>query len=265
MLGSLSTRSHILSSPLILMSKSMRLSALSMFCGLGLLAASCSSTSATVKSGAPVSAYDIAVQGGNAYTLTVLRVGDALSLPKGKELRDLTHAHEAFLRDMFDDSFLLTSGPFVAPRSETNLRGLFFMDAADPKVAQEKTCDDPATKSGVFTMESMAFVTDFDLRALPPLERGFRIQRGHDRVVARPYVVVTIPTSTAATAILSQLGDVAILHGDVVSGSFKDHTLCVMDCTTIGDAQAALAGVTSMVDEFTYHPWVSSTSVAELN
>ena len=218
-----------------------------------------------MKSNAPVSAYEMAVQSGNAYTLTVLRAGDALSIPKGQALRDLTHEHEAFLKELFDESFLLTSGPFVAPRSETNLRGLFFMDAADPKTAQAKTCEDPATKSGVFSMESMSFVTNSDLRALPPIERGFRIQRGHDNVVARPFVIVTIESSTAVNAVLAQLGDVDILHGDVMSGSFKGQTLCVLDCTTIGDAQAALAKVTSMVDEFTYHPWISSTSVAELN
>jgi uncharacterized protein YciI len=233
--------------------------------GLSLLAASCSTTSSSVGATEPVSAYEMAVSSGNAYTLTVLRAGNAASVPQGKELRELTHSHEDFLKAMFDESFLLTSGPFVAPRSDTSLRGLFFMDAADPKVAQARTCEDPATKSGVFSMESMSFITDFDLRALPPIERGFRIQRGHDDVVARPFVVVTIPTSTAATSVISQLGETCILHGDVISGSFKDQTLCVLDCTTIGDAKAALARVTSMVDEFTYHPWISSTSVAELN
>ncbi len=245
------------------MSKTTHFAALSL--GLSLLAASCSTTSATVKSTEPVSAYEMAVQSGNAYTLTVLRAGDTMVVPKGQALRDLTHEHEAFLKTMFDESFLLTSGPFVAPRSDTSLRGLFFMDAADPKTAQARTCEDPATKSGVFSMESMSFITNSDLRALPPLERGFRIQRGHDNVVARPFVIVTIPTSTAAKTVISQLGETCVLHGDVVSGSFKGQTLCVMDCTTIGDAQAALAKVTSMVEEFTYHPWISSTSIAELN
>ncbi len=240
------------------------LKALPMSLGLGLLAAACSSTSATVNTSAPVSAYEMAVQSGEAYTLTVLRAGDAMSLPKGAELGELTRSHQDFISSLFDESFLLTSGPLVAPRSETNLRGLFFMDAADPKAAQDRTCEDPATKSGVFTMESMPFVTSFDLRALPPIERGFRMQRGSDQIVARPYVVVTIPTSSASEAIFSTLGESAIFYGDVVGGSFEGQSLCVMDCTTVGDAQAALAKVTSMVDEFTYHPWVSTTSVAEL-
>ena len=240
-------------------------SVLSTSFGLCLLAASCSSTSATVNSGAPISAYELAVQTGNAYTLTLLRAGDPANLPKGEALRDLTHSHEAFLKAMFDEGFLLTSGPFVAPRSDTSFRGVFFMDAANPEDAHARTCEDPATRSGVFSMESMSFITESDLRALPSLEQGFRIQRGNDDVVARPYVMVTIPTSPAATTVLSRLGDVAILHGDVVSGSMEGQTMCILDCTTIGDAQGALAKVTSMVDEFTYHPWVSSTSVAELD
>ena len=237
---------------------------LCMSIGLSLLASSCSTTSATVGTSVPVTAYEVAVQSGNAYTLTVLRSGSALSLPKGNELRKLTRQHESFVRSMFEKSFLLASGPLVAPRSEVNLRGFFFMDAADPKQAQEHTCEDPATKSGVFSMESMSFVTSADLRALPPLERGFRIQRGSDEVVARPYVIVTIPTSVAATAVFTALGEVAILHGDILSGSFEGQSLCVLDCNTIGDAQLALARVTSMVDEFTYHPWISNSSLAEL-
>lgn len=239
--------------------------ALPMSLGLGLLSVACSSTSATVNTAAPVSAYDMAVQSGEAYTLTVLRAGDTMSLPRGAELSELTQAHQNFLESMFEDSFLLTSGPLVAPRSETSLRGLFFMDAADPSSAQARTCEDPATKSGIFQMESMPFTTRFDLRALPPIERGFRMQRGSDAVVARPYVIAMIPTSTAANAIFEQLGSTAIFYGDVLGGSFKDQSLCVLDCTTIGEAQAALGSVTSMVEEFTYHPWVSTTSVAELN
>ncbi|MFT6110698.1 MAG: hypothetical protein ACJA2W_003626 [Planctomycetota bacterium] len=239
--------------------------ALPMSLGLGLLSVACSSTSATVNTNAVVTAYDMAVQSGEAYTLTVLRAGDAMTLPKGAELAAMTDAHLAFLGTMFDEGFLLTSGPLMAPRSDTTLRGFFFMDAVDPSAAQARTCEDPATKSGVFTMESMPFKTSFDLRALPPIERGFRIQRGNDDVVARPYVIVTVPTSAAAMAIFEQMGDTCIFHGEVLGGSFEGQSLCVMDCMTVGDAQTELAKVTPMVEDFTFHPWASTTSLAELN
>lgn len=232
--------------------------------GLGLLAA-CSTTSATVNTMAAVSAYDMAVQSGEAFTLTVLRAGDSMSIPKGAALGDLTRSHQEFLTSLFDESFLLSSGPLVAPRSDTSLRGFFFMDAADPAAAQERTCDDPATKTGVFTMESMPFVTSFDLRALPPIERGFRMQRGSDQIVARPYVIVTVPTSTASNVMLSALGETAIFYGDILGGSFEGQSLCVLDCTTVDDAEAVISRVSTNVDAFTFHPWVSTTSVAELN
>lgn len=231
---------------------------------LGLLFAACSSTSASVGTEANMSTYDMAIQSGEAYTLSVLRAGDPSMLPKGEELSKLTREHAAFVEDLFQDSFLLTSGPLVSPRAESNLRGMFFLDSADVDAAHARACDDPATLSGVFEMESMPFVSQTDLRALPAIERGFRMQRGENNVVSRPYVIVTVETSGAADAVISQMGEVVLLTGHVTGGSFEGQTLCVLDCKTVAEAQVILSGATSVMDNFEFHPWVASTSVAEI-
>lgn len=230
---------------------------------LGLFSAACASTSASVGTTA-VSAYEMAVQSGEAFTVTVMRAGSPLSLPEGSALGELTRDHQAFVEGMFDDGFLLSSGPLVAPRSDTSLRGLFFLDAADPEAAQARVCEDPATEAGVFVTESMPFICRQDLRAVPPIERGFRMQRGTDEVIVRPYVVITVATSTASTAVMDQLGADLIFCGDITGGSMEGQTMCVLDCTTVTEARVAINSVTSAISEFTFHPWVSSTSLAEL-
>jgi len=232
---------------------------------LGLLSVACSSTSATVNTGANVSAYEMAGQSGEAFTVTIMRAGSHMSLPEGSALSKLTSEHQGFVEGMLNDGFLLTSGPLVAPRSDTALRGLFFLDAADVTVAQARVCEDPATKAGVFLTESMPFICRQDLRAVPPIERGFRMQRGTDDMVVRPYVVVTVPTSAAANVVMDQLGEDVIFSGDITGGSMEGQSLCVLNAMTVGEAQAAIAHETTEIDQFVFHPWVSSTSLAELN
>ncbi|MEM8709951.1 MAG: YciI family protein [Planctomycetota bacterium] len=231
---------------------------------IGLFSAACASTSASVGTNS-VSAYEMAVQSGEAFTVTVMRAGSPLALPEGSALAELTRDHQAFVEGMFDDGFLLSSGPLVAPRSDTSLRGFFFLDAADPEAAQARVCEDPATEAGVFMTESMPFICRQDLRAVPPIERGFRMQRGNDEMVVRPYVAVTVETSVASSAVMDQLGEDLIFCGDVTGGSMEGQSICILDCTSVAEARAAINSVTSAINEFTFHPWVSSTSLAELN
>ncbi len=235
--------------------------------GGALLSACASGTKATVSAQPAMTAYEVASTQGQAYSLMILRASDAAASLSRADLARITTEHTAFVEQMTESGFLLSSGAMIPPRAEASLRGLYFCDSSDVESAYARACSDPATEAGAFTMEAIPFVTSADLRAVPAMDRGARLLRGDrakNRSMTRPFIVCAAPSSAAMEAIIAQLGETAIFHGQCTGGSMEGMTLCVMNCTTPAEARNAMGLVTGSAAEFQYHPWQSSASLVEL-
>lgn len=228
------------------------------------LLAACSSTSGSASVAPTLSAYDAAVRDGQAYTLVVMRRGPAMDTISPAELGEVTQAHMEFTASLAEEGLLLVSGPVVPPRADRDLRSFGIVDTADVQGAYARACSDPACEAGALECEAIPFITSDDLRAVPAMERGNQLQRGSDQVIARPYVMVEVPTNPATDAMIAQMGDAVLFSGHCTRGSFEGSTLIAVDCRTAAEAQAAMESMGPDADEFIYHPWVSTQSLTGL-
>lgn len=229
------------------------------------LLAACSSTSGSASVAPTLSAYDTAVRDGQAYTLVIMRRGPAMDTISQEEMGEITQAHMEFTASLADEGMLLVSGPAVAPRSDRSLRSFGIVDTADTQGAYARACSDPACEAGALECEAIPFISADDLRAVPAIERGEQLRRGNDQVIARPYVMVEVPTNNATDAMIVQMGDKVIFSGKCTRGTFEGSTLIAMDCRTAAEAQSMMETMGSAAEEFTYHPWVSTQSLTGLN
>ena len=232
---------------------------------------SCSSTEPTRASAVveapepPAAAYEEAVQSGEAFTLVVMRRGNALEVITPEELGLLTSQHMEFMGAMSESGYLLASGPAIAPRAESSLRSFGFVDSSQAEDVLNQVCGDPAASAGVLDVEAMPFLTKDNLRALPAMGRALAMDRSTDEPAMRPYVIAEVPTSAAMSAMVDRMGDLVVFSGDCVGGSFADATLVVMDCRTASEARELMAVLGDGSADFVYHPWVAPVALAQMN
>ncbi len=231
---------------------------------LALGAAACSSTQASVEVEPSMAPYDVAVRSGQAYTMVIMRRGPAQDAIDRAEMGALTQAHMDFTAELAEGDLLLASGPVVAPRAEPSMRSIGFYDSANTSDVHSRVCSDPAVEAGVLEVRSVPFICADDIRAIPGMERGSRMERGDDMIVARPYVIVEVPTSSAMDAMIQRMDEIVLFSGHCVGGGFEGSTLIAVDCRTSAEAAEFMGAMGPVADDFLYHPWVSSTSVAEM-
>lgn len=232
------------------------------FALLALGAAACSSTQASVNVEPSMAPYDVAVRSGEAYTMVVMRRGPAQDAIDPNEMGALTQAHMDFTAQLADGDLLLASGPIVAPRAEPNMRSIGFYDSANTADVHSYVCNDPAVEAGVLEVKSVPFISSDNLRAIPGMERGQRMERGDDMVVARPYVIVEVPTSSAMDAMIQRMDEIVLFSGHCMGEGFEGSTLIAVNCRTAAEAAEMMGAMGPVADDFLYHPWVSSASVS---
>ncbi|MEC8494460.1 MAG: YciI family protein [Planctomycetota bacterium] len=243
----------------------MSIRSLSGLLALSVLSAACSSTSASVEVAPELSAFDVATQQGEAYCMVIMRKGAAADHIDLNELGEITQAHLDFNAKMIEEGMLLVSGPVVAPRAERDMRSICILDTADTREAYARACTDPACETGMLRCEVLPFVCEDNLRAMPGMERGMRMERGVDQVYARPYVMVQMPSSAATDAVIELMGDAALFSGCCTGGEYEGMTFVACNARTVSDARDMMGTIVNHPEEFVYHPWISTQALKQMN
>lgn len=231
---------------------------------LTLLSAACSTTSAQVEVESEITAYEVAIQQDQAYSMVVMRRADDTDVASAEERGEVTRAHMDFNAAQQAEGYMLAAGPAVPPRVDSALRSIGFVDNANIADAYARACSDPACEAGMLQCEVMPFVTQDNLRALPGMERSMQSQLGSDRVAARPYIMAQVDSSSAIDAMIAKMGPVCVFSGHCTGGSFDGSTFMVLDCRTVGEAQTLMSAMGSAAEGFNYHPWISTQSLRGL-
>ena len=113
--------------------------------------------------------------------------------------------------------------------------------------------------------EVVPFVCDDNLRAMPGMERGMRMERGTDRVQARPYVMVQMPTSAATAAVVELMGNTALFSGCCTGGEYEGMTFVACDARTVSEAQDMMGTIVDHPEDFVYHSWISTQALTQMN
>ena len=113
--------------------------------------------------------------------------------------------------------------------------------------------------------EVVPFVCEDNLRAMPGMERGMRMERGVDQVQARPYVMVQMPTSAATNAVVELMGDAALFSGWCTGGEYEGTTFVACNARTVNEAIDMMGTIVDQPEEFVYHPWISTQALKQMN
>lgn len=243
----------------------MSIRSLSGLLALSVLSAACASTNASVEVFPELSTYEVATQQGEAYCMVIMRRGTGVDNADLNELGEITQAHLDFNAKMIGEGKTLAWGPVVAPRAERDMRSICILDTADTSEAYARACIDPACEAGMLRCEVVPFVCEDNLRAMPGMERGMRMERGVDQVQARPYVMVQMPTSAATNAVVELMGDAALFSGWCTGGEYEGTTFVACNARTVNEAVDMMGTIVDHPEEFVYHPWVSTQALTWMN
>lgn len=243
----------------------MSIRSLSGLLALSVLSAACSSTSASVEVAPELTAFEMATEQGEAYCMVIMRRCAGVENVDLNELGEITQAHIDFNAKMTEEGMALVSGPVVAPRAERDMRSICILDTADTSEAYARACTDPACETGMLRCEIVPFVCDDNLRAMPGMERGMRMERGTDRIQARPYVMVQMPTSAATAAIVELMGNTALFSGCCTGGEYEGMTFVACDARTVSEAQDMMGTIVDHPEDFVYHSWISTQALTQMN
>ncbi|MEM9381209.1 MAG: hypothetical protein AAGB93_14750 [Planctomycetota bacterium] len=202
---------------------------------------------------------------GDRFTMVLVRAVDGMRVPSGDELATLTSEHTAFLRALTEEGYLLAYGSIVPPRAEKDLRNMLLVDDEDPSAALARISENPAVEAGLFTCEPIPFITRTDLTVLGALERAEMMERGSS-AGQRPYVMAIAETSRATTARIKKAGEPLLFFGHCSAGVLDGYSFALLDARTVDEARTHMDEPESTdEDTFTYHAWVASTSVDEID
>ena len=197
---------------------------------------------------------------GDAYVFTFLETGPAR--PSEEVLRGLMLGHFENMGRMARAGQLLLAGPFVEPRVEASLRGLFAFDTTHVDEAEAWVATDPAVSAGVLAVRSYPFTSDAPLRELPRLDREDEARRlaedPSSQWQGRSYVLVT---SEAADALAGQGLGGRVCFSGAFGGELAGTTLQALDVADLAELEALAPNLGTSVVR---HPWYGTRMVAEL-
>ena len=193
-----------------------------------------------------------------AYTFVFLESGEAPEQLSAEQIREAGIGHQANIQRLGQERLLLLAGPFGEPPLESNQRGIFVFDVADPARARELTASDPAVQAGVFAMSAFPWHSDAPLRELHESELA-RQQSGQE-FVGRAYVMgIGSPASLTIEALDAlRAADKLVFSGEF-KGQREGEVLFVLTTDSVDEAHEWLANMPGGADvNWTLGAWYAT-------
>jgi len=203
------------------------------------------------------------------YTFVYILTGPTADLDQDAQSKAFA-GHFANMKRMAEEGDLLLAGPYGAPKTDENLRGLWIFNTDQTEKALELARTDPTGKLGVFVFDAIQMKTDDPLLELPRLEKEDREQRLADpdlpdQWVGRGYII--------ATAITAESSDVKRVPGVLILGTLvglentriaEDHTLVLLEAATPQEAKDILIAAGCEPEQWTMDTWYSNATHTQL-
>jgi uncharacterized protein YciI len=210
----------------------------------------------------------------STYTLVLIRSGPKSGQLSAEENQRAFQGHFDNMGRMAREGQLVLAGPYGEERHAPDLRGIFVLDTADRREAEEWAGTDPTTRAGVFRLEFHELATDAPLRRALAEDLAWRARmeaEGKNPAPgegARGYVLLTAEDAELARRELEPLctmeGGVFLL-GDVDGGEVDGgRILALLDAASAAEARVRFAPQLENLGACTLDDWFGSNQFARL-
>jgi len=187
---------------------------------------------------------------GGTYTIVATSLIDPELVPSPEEMMTISSEQESFMGWLQLNASLVAAGPVVPPRGNSRVRQIMFFDTPDADAALERCCEGPASGTGLYENSASSFVTHTDLSRI-----GELVVSGSGDA-ARPYVIITGPSSPAMSATVAKMGSIVLCQGDCIDGALAGLCVAIIDCVDVEDARLFMGEVSPNAGDFSYHSWI---------
>lgn len=190
------------------------------------------------------------------YTLIFLVGGPGNPMLTPDEVKAAGEGHFANMRRLAHEGVLLLAGPFVDPKVDSKLRGLFLFDRAEPMDALEIAGSDPAVQAGLLALQAVPCASADELGRSLALWAEAN-ERGEEPEMTS-YVLAVCEASEAGVARALDR-DARVLFALRLKGARAGEQMLLLDEREPESARALLEEHGAEPTRWTLHPWYSTS------
>ena len=187
--------------------------------------------------------------------LVLLRGGPGRAELDPAAIQEAGAGHMANIQRLAEEGSLLVAGPFIEPKVDSALRGLFVLDRADPEEALAITASDPAVQAGLLVPEAIPAESADDLgRSLALWAEA--LERGETPGMAKYVLAIAEPAEARRADALAS--DAAVLFALQLGGARAGERVLLVDREGPEQARELLAAAGADLSRWKLHPWFGS-------
>jgi uncharacterized protein YciI len=200
-----------------------------------------------------------------ACTLVYLKNGPRHDKLSPEEQGKLFTGHFANMERLARAGDLLVAGPFMQPKRDPELAGIFLLDTGARGRATQLAETDPAFRAGVFVLEYHEFSTTAPLHVFHTAEMARLDQAERDGQKPEPgadcrnYVLLTADDGARAQAELAGRPGVLLLGR--LDGT---RAFALLDANNLAAAKEVLGTAADRLGTYVCDPWFASKGLAQL-